>query len=87
MFHKRIVGLLLGVGLLLATAGLVIAQPRSLGIEVWTDRGDDAVYKPGDEMQVKVRANDDCYMLVYQIDSDGSISVLYPWRRTSGPAS
>jgi len=59
------------------------AQARTLGVEVWTDRGDDAVYQPGDAMQVKVRASDDAYLLVYEIDSNGKISVLYPWRRGS----
>jgi hypothetical protein len=59
------------------------AHARTLGVEVWTDRGDDAVYQAGDEMQVKVRASDDAYLLVYEIDSDGRVSVLYPWRRGS----
>ncbi|MFN8589559.1 MAG: DUF4384 domain-containing protein [Candidatus Eisenbacteria bacterium] len=58
------------------------ARGRALGVDVWTDRGDDAVYEPGDAMQVKVRATDDTYLLVYEIDADGHISVLYPWRRT-----
>jgi hypothetical protein len=59
------------------------ALARTLGVEVWTDKGDDAVYQAGDAMQVKVRASDDAYLLVYEIDSEGRISVLYPWRRGS----
>jgi hypothetical protein len=59
------------------------AQARTLGLEVWTDRGDDAVYQAGEAMQVKVRASDDAYLLVYEIDAEGRISVLYPWRRGS----
>ncbi len=59
------------------------ASPRTLAVEVWTDRGDDAVYRTGDAMQVKVRANDDAYLLVYEIDANGKVSVLYPWRRGS----
>ena len=59
------------------------AGARTLGVEVWTDRGDDAVYQAGDAMQVKVRASDDAYLLVYEIDSEGQVSVLYPWRRGS----
>ncbi|MBI5169853.1 MAG: DUF4384 domain-containing protein [Candidatus Eisenbacteria bacterium] len=58
------------------------ARGRALGVDVWTDRGDDAVYSPGEAMQVKVRATDDAYLLVYEIDAEGHISVLYPWRRT-----
>jgi hypothetical protein len=69
--------------LVLATGLPASALARTLGVEVWTDRGDDAVYQAGDEMQVKVRANDDAYLLVYEIDSEGRISMLYPWRRGS----
>jgi hypothetical protein len=59
----------------------VLGQAKTLGVEVWTDRGDDAVYQTGDAMQVKARTSDDAYMLVYEIDSEGHVSVLYPWRR------
>ena len=74
--------LVLAAVLALPSAGL--AMPRSLGMEVWTDRGDDAVYQPGEAMQVKVRSNDDAYLLVYEIDSEGHVNVLYPWRRDAG---
>jgi hypothetical protein len=47
---------------------------------VWTDRGNDAVYEPGQQLQVKVRASDDSYLLVYEIDAEGAIHVLYPFR-------
>jgi hypothetical protein len=59
------------------------ARAKALGVEIWTDRGDDAVYQPGEAMTVKVRASDEAYVIVYEIDSDGHISVLYPWRRGS----
>src|SRR5689334_15450514 len=65
-------------------AGPSPASARSLGVEVWTDRGDDAVYQPGDAMTVKVRSTDDAYLLVYEIDSDGDVRLLYPWRRSNG---
>ena len=69
--------------LTLAIALPAAAQARTLSLEVWTDRGDDAIYQSGEAMQVKVRASDDAYMLVYEIDSNGLVSVLYPWRRGS----
>ena len=56
------------------------AGARALGVEVWTDRGNDAVYEPGDRMQVKVRASDDVHLLVYEIDSEGYVRVLFPFR-------
>lgn len=70
------------IAVLLVSATAAIARP--LSVEVWTDRGDDAVYTAGDAMQVKVRANDDAYLLVYEINSDGQVTVLFPFRRASG---
>ena len=75
---------------LLVAAGLLalslpsFAHARAMGVEVWTDRGEDAVYEPGDAMQIKVRTSDDAYLLVYEIDSEGNVRVLYPSRRGAG---
>ncbi len=80
--HRKLLGTLSMLALLVAIPAA--AHARSMGVEVWTDRGDDAVYQPGDAMQVKVRTSDDAYLLVYQIDSEGQVSVLFPWRRGSG---
>ncbi len=74
-----VLAVLLAVACLGATGAS--ARGRALGVDVWTDRGDDAVYQPGDAMQVKARTTDDTYLLVYEIDAEGRISVLYPWRR------
>jgi hypothetical protein len=57
---------------------------RGFGVEVWTDRGSDAVYQPGDAMQIKTRVTDDAYLLVYEIDSEGYIRVLHPIERNPG---
>ncbi len=68
-------------------AGLVLvpgASQARVGVEVWTDRGQDAVYKPGDLMQVKVRPSTDAYLLVYEIDTEGYVHVLFPERGQSG---
>jgi hypothetical protein len=68
-------------GMLLAPGA---ARARPLSVEVWTDRGTDAVYQPGDRMQVKVRASDDAYLLVYEIDTEGRVSVLFPYQGRRG---
>ena len=60
------------------------AQARRLDVEVWTDRGDDAVYQPGETMLIKARTTDDAYLLVYEISSEGDVRVLYPWKRSNG---
>jgi hypothetical protein len=68
--------------------GIVLAPPvaraRAVGVDIWTDRGKDAVYEPGDPVEIKVRASDDGYLLVYDIDSDGYVRVLYPYEGSSG---
>ena len=68
--------------------GLVFAPPaaraRAMGVDVWTDRGKDAIYEPGEPVEIKVRASDDAYLLVYDIDSDGYVRVLYPYEGNSG---
>ena len=72
---------------LVATLFLVAAAPvtaRNIDVEVWTDRGDDAVYQAGEAMRVKVRTSADAYLLVYEIDTDGDVNLLYPWKRGSG---
>src|SRR5882672_4094869 len=71
------------LGLLLAFAATPVHAAR-LDVEVWTDRGDDAVYEPGDAMRVKVRTSDDAYLLVYEIDSQGAVNLLYPFKRGTG---
>lgn len=64
-------------GMLLAPGA---ARARPLSVEVWTDRGTDAVYEPGDRMQVKVRVSEDAHLLVYEIDTEGQVNVLFPYR-------
>ena len=75
---------ILGCAAMAVMLGAPAAHARPLSVEVWTDRGDDAVYKPGEAMQVKVRTNDDAFLLVYEIDAEGKVTVLYPWRRGTG---
>jgi len=68
--------------------GLVLAPPvaraRAMGVDIWTDRGKDAVYEPGEPVEIKVRASDDGYLLVYDFDSEGYVRVLYPYEGSSG---
>jgi hypothetical protein len=73
----------------LAALGLLLMAPaavgaRGLDVEVWTDRGDDAVYQPGDALEVRARASTDAYLLVYEIDAEGYVRLLYPYQGGSG---
>jgi Domain of unknown function (DUF4384) len=81
MNAKRLLGATLAAALALCAGP---AGAASLGIELWTDRGSDAVYEPGDQLQVSARASEDTYLLVYEIDAEGAVNLLYPYRGSTG---
>lgn len=47
-------------------------------IEVWTNKGYDATYYYGEDVAVYFRAEQDCYVVVYDIDPSGWVTVLFP---------
>jgi hypothetical protein len=67
-------------------AALAVPAPAAaarLSVEVWTNRGDEAVYKNGDLLQLGARANEDGHLLVYEIDADGYVNLLFPYQGAS----
>jgi len=46
-----------------------------LSVEVWTD---DDEYYDGENIQISFRADEDCFVVVYNIDSRGDVNLLYP---------
>ena len=54
------------------------AGAQSLSLKLWSDRGDGAVYKPGDPINIAVKTNRDANVLVYEIDAEGAVHLLYP---------
>jgi hypothetical protein len=68
--------------LLVAAATLLAVVPasaQSLTVKLWSDRGDGAVYQPGDPIDISVRTNRDANLIVYEIDAEGAVHVLFPW--------
>jgi hypothetical protein len=51
---------------------------QSLRVSVWLDRDEDEVYRRGDEQRVVFQTNEDAYAVVYRIDTDGLVTVLWP---------
>ena len=43
--------------------------------EVWTD---DNSYYQGDDISISFRANSDCYVAIYNVDTRGNVNLLYP---------
>lgn len=57
-----------------------VAAARGLSVEIRTDRGADAVYQSGENIQVSARTSNDAYLLVYEIDTEGGVHILFPSR-------
>ena len=55
----------------------VIEYPL-LDVEVWVDKGEGAVYNPGDNIKIYFQASHDCYVVIYNIDTRGYVELLYP---------
>ncbi|MBI2615362.1 MAG: DUF4384 domain-containing protein [Gemmatimonadetes bacterium] len=61
----------------IVTAALLalLQGPR---IQLWTDRGDATVYHRGERVRVYFRADEDAYVTVLRVDTDGRVRVLFP---------
>ena len=59
---------------LLVSSAAVSDRPR---VEIWTDRGDDP-YATGQGVRVHFRTEQDAYVTILRIDTDGRVRVLFP---------
>jgi uncharacterized protein DUF4384 len=50
-------------------------RPR---VELWTNRGDGAVYTRGERVRLYFRLDQDAYVTIFRVDTDGRIRVLFP---------
>ena len=50
-------------------------RPR---VELWTNRADAAVYTRGERVRLYFRLDQDAYVTVFRVDTDGRIRVLFP---------
>jgi len=62
----------------------VISYPY-LDVEVWVDKGEGATYHPGEDIKIYFQASRDCYIVLYNIDTRGYVSLLYPLDRWDDP--
>jgi hypothetical protein len=56
---------------------------QSLRVNVWVDKGANEVYARGEALQVNFQVNEDAYVVVYHVDVNGRVSVLWPTSRYS----
>jgi hypothetical protein len=57
----------------------------SLETRVWLDRGDEPVVEQGDEIRVYYRTSADAYATIFRVDTDGTISLLFPQHPDADP--
>lgn len=55
-------------------------NPGGPRIDIWVDRGDWAVYRPGDRIRVFFRVDRPCYVTILDYAPDGRVDVLFPNR-------
>jgi len=51
-----------------------------LAVEVWVDN-DDGIYYEDEEITLYFRANRDCYVAIYSVDTRGDVAMLFPSNR------
>ncbi len=51
---------------------------RHAQVEVWLNKHNGAVYEPGQHVRVYFQASEDCYVAVYNVDTEGFVHALYP---------
>ncbi len=55
-----------------------VAPVDDLQIDVWVNKSEGATYYYGEDLAIYLRANNDCYVVLYDIDPEGNVSLLYP---------
>jgi hypothetical protein len=57
----------------------ITPRPRQdLEVYVWPDRGMDGVYYPGERINVNVEVTRDAFLILYNIDTRGRLTILFP---------
>ncbi|HET9951568.1 MAG TPA: DUF4384 domain-containing protein [Candidatus Eisenbacteria bacterium] len=66
-----------------APAGAAEKVPSSQNrpsVDVWINKEEGGVFTSGERMQVFFRSSQDAYVLIYNIDTEGYIHLIYPFR-------
>ncbi|MCP4574183.1 MAG: DUF4384 domain-containing protein [bacterium] len=93
LIQTRTTGRMIRNAALLALLGLLAAAPalaeesefdyEAVGLRaaVWVDKSADEIYRKGEFQTVGFQASEDAYAVVYRIDSEGEVTVLWPRSR------
>jgi len=57
----------------------ILPKPDTkLNVDLSLDKSSFSTYRQGSKMQIRFSVNDDCYITLYNIDSQGKVTLLYP---------
>jgi len=56
-----------------------IVHAGRLDVDVWIDKDEGGVYRPGESMRVYFRSTGDGYVLVFNVDTEGYVHLIYPY--------
>ena len=54
---------------------------QSLRVSIWLDKDSDQVYRRGEPLEVAFQTNEDAYVVLYHIDVQGRVDILWPTSR------
>ena len=55
------------------------ADNKGLAVKVWTDKGNQSpTYFVGERIYISFSVTQDCYLVLYDIDSTGNVNILFP---------
>jgi len=57
----------------------IVHASRQLDVDVWINKDEGGVYRPGESMRVYFRSTADGYVLVFNVDTEGYIHLVYPY--------
>jgi len=80
---RRIITAVIATMIAIAVAPRHLAAAQ-LAVDLMLDQGDAAVYQPGQSLGIKAHTSADGFLLVYEIDSQGYVNLLYPIAGRSG---
>ena len=82
--RKILIGLLLTIAIVSAFSAyqlhriIIVPEPSEFKIDVWLNKPEGSVYHIGEKIEIFFKANKNCYVLIYDITSDGKIELLFP---------
>ena len=56
-------------------------EDQTLRVNVWHDKDEGDVYRLGETVRIHFETNEDAHVVVYRIDADGKVTILWPRSR------